>query len=254
MDEDNGFEIDDIIREGGWTAGGVGDEDPPIMQLPVAADDDNDDGDGTTAGMDVDDERAATKEGGWSTKKRMAIGLVASAAFLAVVVGLGVGMGTKDSQSSAASSAMTMEDCLATEEEEVFKSMPDVPTYTPTTSVSTTYVPTTDVPKTNVPTTDMPTTDVPMTDTPTTDTPTIDERMAVEELDDDAKDTTYDAFFPIFDDDRRGNEDGAVRRDLCGKSKDDVLGFVHRKMMQRLGTTDSNQRERVSLCGLVACH
>ena len=125
-EENNGFEIDQIIKEGGW------DNLPSLDQSGSA---DNDDGLNTSTYdggefecndlPDDDDDigevyafsivsRGAGGGGllsSWSKKKKVTVAVIAASAFL-FVVGLGAGLGSKNSKSTNVSMAMTFEQCM----------------------------------------------------------------------------------------------------------------------------------------------
>ena len=128
-EEDAGFEIDQIIKQGGW------DNLPSLDQSGSA---DNDDGLNTSTYdggefecndlPDDDDDigevyafsivsRGAGGGGllsSWSKKKKVTVAVIAASAFL-FVVGLGAGLGSKNNKSTNVSmaTAMTYEQCMA---------------------------------------------------------------------------------------------------------------------------------------------
>mmetsp|Transcript_9950 Transcript_9950/g.22323 ORF Transcript_9950/g.22323 Transcript_9950/m.22323 type:complete len:448 (+) Transcript_9950:69-1412(+) len=104
------IEIDEeILMQGGVDVDGVwtqADDEPAIVQLPDAAD-----GEESHVG--------SASSPGSKMNKRWVIATVASAAFVAMVVGLGAGLGTNKNTSSSAmsiSNAIALEQCLKEEE------------------------------------------------------------------------------------------------------------------------------------------
>mmetsp|Transcript_23023 Transcript_23023/g.41325 ORF Transcript_23023/g.41325 Transcript_23023/m.41325 type:complete len:259 (-) Transcript_23023:431-1207(-) len=119
-------------------------DEPEITQLPVAADDElpvaADDGfEIARDDADTDFQEQAGAVASNMKKKKCAIALIASAAFLAIVVGLGAGLGTNNGNKSvsAANNAATLEDCLKEEKALEEQSMEGISGIG-----STTYVPT----------------------------------------------------------------------------------------------------------------
>ena len=104
MDHDDGVEIDQIIAEsnGRFTIDGgyAPSDDGSVMQLPAASDDDS--------ALAV-----AGGAGSRFTRKKFALVVVSSAALLAMVVGLGAGLGSKsNANKSVTSSALSYEQCV----------------------------------------------------------------------------------------------------------------------------------------------
>ena len=133
MDE-TGFEID-LPQH----VDNIADDDPSIVELPLDNDED-----------DVVSNNGNQPSG--RLRRKHIIGIIAFVALGALIMGIGIGVGTKQSRSnrSSAASAVTLEQCLAAEKESEERTASiggeeesESPTYMPTTYGPTTNGPTT---------------------------------------------------------------------------------------------------------------
>ena len=112
-EEDAGFEINQIIKHVLPSQSGTGSADNDDDGLNTSNDDD--DNIGEVSAFDI-----VSRSGGgglltsWSKKKKVVVAVIAASAFL-FVVGLGAGLGSKNSKSTNVSmaTAMTLEQCMA---------------------------------------------------------------------------------------------------------------------------------------------